>query len=63
MDHRSSAFLNLLKSQECAIKPSEIALLSNSRGQIRRERPDKYTNNGIMAERAKRSVRATMTSS
>ena len=36
------------------MKPSEIASLSNSRKQNRKERPNRSTNNGDMDEKAKR---------
>ena len=37
-------------------KPSEMASSSNSRYEMRKERPNRFTNNGNTAERAKRSV-------
>ncbi len=38
------------------MKPSEMASTSNSRWQTCKERPNEPTNNGDMAERAKRPV-------
>ncbi len=35
------------------MKPSQMASLSNSRWQARRERPNRSTTNGDMAEKAK----------
>ena len=45
-----------LITRECAMKTSEMALLSNSKWQTRKERPYRSTNNGDMAEKAKRPV-------
>ena len=39
---------------EIAMKPSEMDSSSNSRWQNRKERPNRSTNNGYMAERAER---------
>ena len=38
------------------MKPSEVASLLNSRWQIRKERPNRSTNNGDMAKTDKRPV-------
>ena len=38
------------------LQPSEMALLSNSRWQNRKERPNRSTNNGDIGENAKHSV-------
>ncbi len=44
-------------SLKTRMKPSEMASLSNSWGQNRQERSDRTTNNGDMAETAKRPVK------
>ena len=38
--------------RKCAMKQSEMAFLSNSRWQNRKERPNRSTNNGYIAEAA-----------
>ncbi len=45
--------LSPLKIQECAMKPSEMTSLLNSRWQ---KRPNRFKNNGDMAETANRYV-------
>ena len=47
---------------EFDIKPSEMAFLSNSRWQNRKERPNRSTNNGDMDEKAKRLVKESVIS-
>ncbi len=42
---------SLLKTRFCATKPSEMASISNSWRQIRKERPHLCTNNGDMDEK------------
>ena len=46
--------LSSLKSREFDMKPSEMAFLSNSKCQNRKERTNQTTNNGGMDEKAKR---------
>ena len=46
----------LLKTQECAMKASEMASLSNFRWQNCKERLNRSTNNGDVADTAKRYV-------
>ena len=44
------------------MKPSEKAFLLNSRGQNKKQRPNRSTKNGDMAERAKRPLGWIVTS-
>ena len=61
-DQRNSALKNHLKFtpplplKKQGMAPSEIAFLSNSRWQNRKERPNRSTNSGHMVEIAKRPV-------
>ncbi len=55
-------FPPLQKTQICTIKLSAITSLSNTRWQNRKELPNRFSNNGDMAERAKRPVSGSVTS-